>query len=480
MILYILEILSRQSYKKALPRYTNLKIKFFNYLLLSHKKTNQRVNRKILNLAIPNIISNITIPLLGIVDLTMMGHLGNEVFIGAIALGGMIFNFIYWGFSFLRMGTSGFTAQAYGEENQKESISILSRALLVGILGSLLLIIMQFPIEKFSFWMISGSEEVERYAASYFYIRIWAAPATISLYAFTGWFIGMQNARTPMIVAIVVNVLNLLFNLLFVFVFDMKSDGVAWGTVLAQYCGLILAVFLLRKHYSQYFKFWEKKAMLEMKAMKAFFMVNKDIFIRTLALIFTLSFFTSKSAEANDTILAINTILFQFFIFFSYFVDGFANAGEALAGRFIGAKDKQSLVRSTRLIFYWATGVSLFFVLLNSLGGKFVLQIMTSNHEIIDGAMPYMIWIIIVPVVSFVAFIWDGIYIGATVSTHLRNSILIALAIFLAVYYFTTDLLGNHGLWLAFICFLGIRGIYLSMFAKRSIFNRIEGRGDAV
>ena len=433
------------------------------------------MNRKILYLAIPNIISNITIPLLGIIDLTMMGHLGNEVYIGAIALGGMIFNFIYWGFSFLRMGTSGFTAQAFGEDNKKEVINILARALLVGILGSILLILLQYPIERFSFWMINGGDEVEHFASRYFYIRIWAAPATISLYAFTGWFIGMQNAKTPMVVAIVVNVLNLLFNLLFVFVFDMKSDGVAWGTVLAQYCGLILAIVLLRKHYSAYFKFWEKKAMLEVKAMKAFFMVNKDIFIRTLALIFTLSFFTSKSAEANDTILAINTILFQFFIFFSYFVDGFANAGEALAGRYIGARDKTKLIATTRLVFYWAIAVSLFFVVLNSLGGKLVLQLMTSNQEIIDGSMLYMNWIIIIPLVGFTAFIWDGIYIGATVSNHLRNSILVALAVFFAVYYLTLGSLGNHGLWLAFVCFLGVRGIYLSLFAKRSIFDKIAG-----
>ncbi|OQX77711.1 MAG: MATE family efflux transporter [Bacteroidetes bacterium 4484_276] len=433
------------------------------------------MNRRILDLAIPNIISNITIPLLGIVDLAMMGRLGNEVFIGAIALGGMIFNFIYWGFSFLRMGTSGFTAQAFGTENKKEIISILSRALLVGLLGSVLLIILQYPIEKLSFWVINGSSEVEYFAGSYFYIRIWAAPATISLYAFTGWFIGMQNARTPMVIAIVVNVLNLLFNLLFVFVFDMKSDGVALGTVLAQYSGLLLAVYFLKKHYSHYLKFWEKKAMLEVESMKTFFRVNKDIFIRTLALIFTLSFFTSKSAEVNDTILAINTILFQFFIFFSYFVDGFSNAGEALTGRFIGAKDKQNLNKSIRLTFYWATGVSLFFVMLNSLAGKLVLQLMTNNQEIIDGSLPYMPWIIIVPIASFVAFIWDGVYIGATVSNHLRNSILIALAVFLGVYYLTTDKLGNHGLWLAFICFLAVRGIYLSLFAGRAVYHRVGG-----
>ncbi len=278
-----------------------------------------------------------------------------------------------------------------------------------------------------------------------------------------------------MIVAITIYIINLLFNLLFVFVLDMKSDGVAWGTLLAQYCGLFLAIYLLRKHYSQYFKFWKKKGMLEVKAMKVFFLVNNNIIIRTMALIFTLSFFTTKSAEANDTNLAINTILFQFFIFFSNAVDGFSYAGEALTSSFIGEKDRQSLIRSTRLIFYWASGVSLFFVAINVFGGKFLLQIMTSNREIIDGSMPYMIWIIIVPVISFTAFIWDGIYIGATTSNHLHNSILISLVVFLAVYYLTTDSIGNHGLWLALICFLGTRGIYLSLFAKRSIFYRVDG-----
>jgi MATE family multidrug resistance protein len=433
------------------------------------------LNKEILRLTIPNIISNITVPLLGIVDLTLMGHLDNETYIGAIALGGMIFNFIYWGFGFLRMGTSGFTAQAFGKNDNEEIMAILSRALLVALSGSVLLILFQFPIDKLSFWLIDGSPQVEHYASMYFYIRIWAAPATISLYAFTGWFIGMQNAKTPMVIAVTVNVLNLLFNLLFVFVFDMKSNGVAWGTVLAQYCGLALAIFFFRKQYGRYLSYLNRKVMFELGAMKAFFRVNKDIFIRTLALIFAISFFTSKSAEVNDTVLAVNTILLQFLIFFSYFVDGFANAGEALAGRYIGAGDLAGLKRSVRLIFFWTGGVSIFFVLLNAFGGRLLIGFMTNNAEIIDASMVYLPWVVAIPVVAFAAFVWDGIYIGATSSVHLRNSILIALVVFLAVYYLTLDRMGNHGLWLAMVCFLAVRGVYLSLFARRAIFNSLLG-----
>lgn len=427
------------------------------------------MNRRILNLAIPNVISNITVPLLGIVDLTMMGHLGSEVYIGAIAVGGMIFNFIYWGFSFLRMGTSGFTAQAFGRNDNTEIIGILARALMVALAGALLLIMLQFPIERLSFRIINSSREVEQFASSYFYIRIWAAPATISLYAFTGWFIGMQNARVPMMVAIMINLLNIGFNLLFVYVFDLKSDGVAYGTLMAQYCGLALSILFFRKYFRGYLGWFRRETLLERAALLEFFRVNKDIFIRTLALIFTMSFFTARSAQTNDTILAVNTLLFQFFIFFSYFIDGFANAGEALTGRYIGAGQRGNLLRAIRLIFYWSAGISLAFMVFNAVGGAFVLALMTSNQDIITEAAPYLFWIVLIPPVSFVAFIWDGVYIGATASGWLRNAILLALAFFLASYYPAYNLFGNHGLWFALLLFLAVRSVYLSWHLKKII-----------
>lgn len=428
------------------------------------------MNRRILKLAVPNVISNITVPLLGLVDLTLMGHLGDEVYIGAIALGGMIFNFVYWGFSFLRMGTSGFAAQAYGKRDRSEIITILARALMAALAGSTLIILLQYPVERLSFWLIDGSAAVEQFARQYFYIRIWAAPATISLYAFTGWFIGMQNARFPMIIAITINVLNIAFNIFFVFVMNLKSDGVAYGTLIAQYSGLLLSVFLFRKYYGRYLQYFRKEALMNLAELRRFFVVNKDILIRTLALIFAMSFFTAKSAETNDTLLAVNTLLFQFFIFFSYFVDGFANAGEALAGRFIGAGNRDSLHRAVRVIFSWGLAVSLAFSLIYGLGGKVLLGLLTTNQEIINMAGPYLFWVVLIPVISFTAFLWDGIYIGATVSKHLRNSILFALVFFLSLFYLCKDLLGNHGLWLALTVFLALRGFYLSFFARRSIF----------
>ncbi|RLD60036.1 MAG: MATE family efflux transporter, partial [Bacteroidetes bacterium] len=269
------------------------------------------MNKKILNLAIPNIISNITIPLLGMVDLSVLGHLDSEIYIGAIAIGGMIFNFLYWGFSFLRMSTSGFTAQSYGRKNFKESAILLSRALLVALVGSVFLIALQKPIGLFSFFIINGSKEVEALASQYYYIRIYAAPATLSLYALIGWFVGMQNTKTPMIIAIVINVVNIALDLIFVFAFNMKSDGVALGTVIAQYSGLFIALVLFYKYYKRFIKYWNYRAMIKLSEIKKFFIVNKDIFIRTLCLIIVFSFFTTESANTNNSILAVNTLLLQ-------------------------------------------------------------------------------------------------------------------------------------------------------------------------
>ena len=273
------------------------------------------MNKEILRIAIPNIVSNISIPLLGLVDLAILGHLESGIYIGAVALGSMIFNFIYFGFGFLRMSTSGFTAQAYGAKNKQEVILTLGRALTAALAGSIIVLLLQYPIAWVGFGLISGSAEVEMLAREYFFIRIFAAPAAVSLFAITGWFLGMQNAKYPMIIALVVTLLNLLFNLIFIYGLGMKSDGVAWGTLLAQYCGLTLAIILFLKKYRSYLSFWTYKAMMQIAALKRFFLVNRDILIRTLMLLATLSFFTAESANLGDNILAANSILLQFFLF---------------------------------------------------------------------------------------------------------------------------------------------------------------------
>jgi len=428
------------------------------------------LNRKILNLAIPNIISNITIPLLGIVDLAIMGHLESEIYIGAIALGGMIFNFIYWGFSFLRMGTSGFTAQAYGARDKNETITILSRAMLVALFGSILIILLQSPISFLSFSMINGSPEIEQLAAEYFHIRIWAAPATLGLYALTGWFLGMQNARIPMVIAIVINLLNLIFNLVFVYGLGMRADGVALGTVISQYIGLIMALIFFFKYYKKLAVFWSYTDLMVWEPIKRFFMVNKDIFIRTLCLIFTFSFFTARSASENDTILAVNTLLLQFLLFFSYLIDGFAYAAEALVGKYVGAKEPENLKKAIRSLFKWGLVVSIPFTMIYAIGGDYILYLLTDNEKLILLSHEYMFWIILVPVITFPAFIWDGVYIGATAAVEMRNALLVAtIFIFIPAYFIATPILGNHGLWLALMLFMVSRGILLTMYSKRII-----------
>lgn len=432
------------------------------------------MNKSILRLAIPNIISNITVPLLGMADLAILGHLEGspEGYIGAIALGGMIFNFIYAIFSFLRMGTTGLTAQAYGASNMKESGLIFGRSMLVAVTGGILLIMIQTPIDWFTFSVIESSDTVEALASEYFFIRIWAAPATLGLYALIGWFLGMQNARVPMFLAIMINVINVGANYLFVYGFGMRSDGVAWGTLIAQYIGLITAIIILLRFYGNIMKQISRSAMIQMNALGRFFRVNRDIMIRTLMLILAFSFFTTTSAKIGDNILAVNTLLLQFLFLFSYFLDGFAYAAESLAGKFYGAKDLHSLKKFTRYIFIWGALISLPFGVAYLLGGRYILYVLTDNAEIIENSLPYLPWLALVPLVSFAAFIWDGIFTGCTATAAMRNTMIIAtIIIFLPLNYLLLDPMGNHGLWLALIVFLLARSIIMTLYARKAIYS---------
>jgi MATE family multidrug resistance protein len=430
------------------------------------------MNKKILALALPNIVTNITIPLLGMVDLGLMGHLGSQVYIGAIALGTMIFNFIFWGFGFLRMGTSGFTAQAYGGRDLKEAAQVLVRSVFVAVAGGALLILLQWPIAKGAFWLVNGSPEVEQLARQYFRIRVWAAPATLTMYALTGWFIGMQNARTPMILAVSVNVLNILFSLGFIKFLGMTSDGIALANVLSQCTAILISMFFLMPYYSKLKQHLDLREALRWEAMKRFISVNKDIFIRTLCLIFTLSFFTTQSAGEGDTMLAVNTLLFMFFYFFSYFIDGFAYAAEALTGRYIGARDTASLRRAVRILFIWGISLAAIFTVIYAAGGRWLVSLLTDNPEVLSGALPYLFWIALIPFITFSAFIWDGIYVGATASVAMRNSmVLVTLLIFLPAYYLLRAPLSNNGLWLAMMMFMAARGVFLTLMSRKHIFS---------
>lgn len=431
------------------------------------------MNRQIVRLALPNIITNITVPLLGIVDLALMGHLDNPIYIGAIALGSTIFNIIYSSFSFLRMGSSGMTSQAYGANKKEEVSLVLQRSLLLGMGLAIFLILFQYPVQWAAFKLLDGSSDVKLLAQQYFYIRILAAPATLGLYAFYGWYLGVQNAIIPMILAIVVNVVNIALNFLFVRWFGMKSDGVAWASVIAQYSGLLLAGVFFLIRYKQYHIRFSFKQIVETRAIKRFFGVNSDIFIRTVMLWFVLAFFTSRSAKSGNNILAVNTLLFQLFYFFSYFADGFAYAAEALTGKAKGARKFDEMKEVVKGVFRWGWVIALAFTVIYAFGLNAIMRILSDNHHLLNMAKPYYVWIIIIPLISIAAFNWDGIFIGATASRAMRNiSIIVSLLVFLPAYYLTHSVWGNHGLWFAFDLFMLARGVGMWLYAKRGVLQK--------
>lgn len=418
-----------------------------------------RTDRQILHIALPSIVSNITVPLLGLIDVSIVGHLGAASYIGAIAVGGMLFNMIYWLFGFLRMGTGGLTAQAYGRHDLQEVTRILLRSLSISLLLALALLLLQYPIRNIAFMCMNTSEEVRQLATLYFHICIWGAPATLGLYGFTGWYIGMQNSRFPMFIAITQNIVNIAASLFFVFVLKMKVEGVALGTLVAQYAGLGMACLLWLAYYRPLRKYLRQKALFDRTEMKRFFQVNRDIFFRTLCLIAVTVFFTSTGAAYGDVVLAVNALLMQLFTLFSYFMDGFAYAGEALTGKYIGAKDNQSLRLTIRHLFKWGIALSLLFTLLYGAGGKSFLGLLTNDTSVISASEEYIYWVLAIPLAGFSAFLLDGICIGATATHLMLRSMLVASASFFLLYYGLHDTLGNHALWMAFIVYLALRGI---------------------
>lgn len=431
------------------------------------------MNKNILRLAIPNIISNITVPLLSIVDLSIVGHLESENYIGAIATSAIIFNFIYWSFSFLRMGTSGFTAQSYGASNKQETTNILLRSLAISLLASTIIILIQNVIFNTSFHVIKASFEVKLYASEYFHIYIWAAPAILGLYAFSGWFVGMQDAKTPMYIAIIINIINIVLSLFFVLYLNLSIKGVALASTLAQYSGLFIAILFISHKYKYIWKSIDLAILKEIAPFKAFFKVNSNIFIRTLLLISVTTFFTSVSAKSGDLILAANALLMQFFTIFSYIMDGFAYASEALTGKYVGAKRIDLLNKLLKRLFSWGLCFVLLFTLLYYLFADQLLNILTNKQDVINICKQYEYWVLLIPIAGFSAFLWDGIFVGATASSQMRNSMFIATVSFFILYYTLYSTMGNNALWLAFISYLSIRGI-IQAFMYPSIKNSLE------
>lgn len=420
-----------------------------------------QTDRQILRIALPSIVSNITVPLLGLVDVAIVGHLGAPAYIGAIAVGGLMFNIIYWVFAFLRMGTSGMTSQAYGQRDLPEVMRLLLRSVGVAMAVALCFIVLQTPVRQAAFLLIQPSGEVARLAATYFHICIWGAPAMLGLYALTGWHIGMQNSRTPMLIAIVQNVVNIAASLALVYGCGLKVEGVALGTLIAQWAGLLTGLFLWARHYRRLWKYLRGcgHTLWQADALRRFFGVNRDIFLRTLCLVAVTLYFTSAGASQGEIILAVNTLLMQLFTLFSYVMDGFAFAGEALSGRHIGAQNRQAYRTTVRRLFGWGGAMAVLFTLVYALGGNAFLGLLTDDRQVIASAADYFPWAVAIPAAGIAAFIWDGVLIGATATRPMLLSMAVAAACFFAVYFGLRPIMGNHALWLAFLLYLLMRGL---------------------
>ena len=452
------------------------------------------INKDILKLAIPSILANITVPLVGMVDIAVAGHFDVQAatMIGGIAIGSMLFDLLYWNFGFLRVGTGGMTAQAYGRQDRKECARILTRSLGISLSCAAVLIMIQWIFVKAAFLFVECTPDVQELASRYFFIRIWAAPATLSLMAFKGWFIGMQDSVSAMTVDLTVNIMNVLMSIVLalgIHVGDVGIEGMGFvgipaGTVVAQYSGLSVAAVLLfvryRKDTLSQLRFHELKGVFRGEETRRFFVMNTDLFVRSLCFIAIYIGFTVISARYGDLLLAVCSIMMKLLMIFSYFTDGFAYAGEALAGRYIGAKDGNMLRQTVKWTFVWSMGVAFLFMLIYGFAGTPMLKMMTSDAAVVSASGEYLPWLLLMPVVGCAAFTWDGIYIGATASKAIRNSMLWAVVAFVFVWSAGSLVLGQtenaqassmyiHVLMAAYFAHLLARTVYLTVRYRRVV-----------
>ena len=437
------------------------------------------LNSQIIRLAIPSILANITIPLVGVVDTAIVGHIANATYIGGIAIGTMLFDLLYWNFGFLQVGTSGMTAQAYGRGDRVECARLLGQSVSIALIGAILLWVIQWLFVTAVLAIVPCSAEVASFAREYFFIRIWAAPATLSLMAFKGWFIGMQDTVSPMITDIVVNVVNMIVSYILAVYTPMGAMGVAYGTVVAQLTGLLLALILCLVKYrtivQEVWKILSDKAirLLGDQEMKRFMSLNGNLFIRSLCFMVVYVGFTSLASKYGDVELAVSTIMMKLFMLFSYFVDGFAYAGEALVGKEFGYRKSDignrvsSISRVVRLLFAWSLGVGVLFTIIFAVWSGDFYRAMTSDTTVLSRLADYTGWLIAMPIVSTLAFMWDGVYAGATAGKQIRNAMIYAALGFVLCYVTTYWCLGIQGLYIAYFAHLVARVLYLTLAWKK-------------
>lgn len=422
----------------------------------------------VLRLALPSIVSNITVPLLGIVDTAISGHMGSPAVVGAIAVGGMLFNTMFWLFAFLRMSTSGQTAQALGRGDYESILNYLRNGLLKAFVYGAIILIMSPIILRISFYLIAPEIEIELLSSTYFYIRIWGLPAVLAMFVLAGWYVGMGNTRIPMYVAIGQNIVNILISLFLVYFLGMGISGIALGTAISDWLGFTLSFVCYRQVLQ------DGVTTCCYDTVEGGVCVNDcdcpisgvslPLFLRTLCMIVVHFLFVSAGSRQGAVTLAANTVIIYSFVVFSYFMDGLANAGEALVGRAIGARDSRMYDSVVRSLFVWGVGIALLFTALYYVGSGWFLSMLTDSEPVLAVMSDYKLWVVSVPLVSMAAFIWDGIYIGALRARYMLLSTALGMAVFLGGCYIFIPIMGNHGLWLSFVLYLAMRGLVLTFF----------------
>jgi MATE family multidrug resistance protein len=426
-------------------------------------------DRDVWRIAAPMILSNVSVPLLGMVDTAVTGHLEDKIYLGAVAIGATIFSFVYMGLNFLRMGTTGIAAQRFGAGDNDGLRTSLGQALLVAMAIAVTMITLQLPIGLLAVKLVGGNADVSALALEYFSIRIWSAPGTLANYALIGWFLGLQNARVPMFIFLTVNITNIVLDLLFVLGLGMKVDGVALASVFAEYTGLAVAIFFALRALKLYPGQWIRARFMDVREYAAFFQTNSNLFVRTMALMFTLAFVTAQGARLGALVLAANAVLVNLQHLTSFGLDAFAHAAEALVGKATGAREKEALQRSVQLTLKWSLLFSVGFTFAYVLVGPLLIRMMTDLPDVRAAAMQYLPWVILSPVISVWAFLYDGVFVGATRAREMRDIMLVStLFVFLPSWYLLQGL-GNHGLWLALMCFMASRSIGMHIYYKRKV-----------
>jgi MATE family multidrug resistance protein len=415
------------------------------------------------------ILSNVSVPLLGMVDTGVTGHLESPLYLGAVAIGAMIFSFLYTGVNFLRMGTTGIAAQSFGADDNDGLRVSLGQASIAALLIAVSLVALQVPIGHLAMQLLGPDVETRGYALEYFSIRVWSAPGTLVNYALIGWFIGLSNARVPLLIFLTINITNIVLDLLFVIGFGMKVDGVALASVFAEYAGLFVGVTFAIRELKQRAGHWPVPRLINLTEYKAFFSVNANLFIRTMALVFTLGFVTAQGARLGPLVLAGNAVLMNFQNLTAFGLDGIAHAAEALVGKAVGQRRKDILETSVRLTLRWSLAFAAAFTTAYFVAGPWMINVLTDLPDVRATADKYLPWMVVSPLVSVWCFLYDGVYVGATRARSMRNIMLICtFAVFLPAWYLLQPL-GNHGLWLAFTIFMASRGIGMHLGYRRSV-----------